>query len=76
MWGLFPSALKNLYRTPVTPRQLKSEPEPLEEDGDIGQMEQPRRFEAYVYRALAEGLIPIVKAATLLKKSIRDVEIG
>ncbi len=69
------AALKNLYRTPAR-AWLKSEPEPLEEDGDIGQMEQPRRFEAYVYRALAEGLIPSVKAATLLKKSIREVEIA
>ena len=69
------TALKNLYRTPVRV-WLKSEPEALEEDGDIGQKEQPRRFDAYVYRALAEGLIPTVKAATLLKKSIRDVEIA
>jgi transcriptional regulator with XRE-family HTH domain len=69
------AALKNLYRTPAR-AWLKSEPEPLEEDGDIAQLEQPRRFEGYVYRALAEGLIPTVKAATLLKKSIRDVEIA
>ena len=69
------AALKNLYRTPAR-AWLKSEPEPLEEGGDIGQLEQPRQFEAYVYRALAEGLIPTVKAATLLKKSIRDVEIA
>lgn len=69
------AALKNLYRTPAR-AWLKSEPEPLEEDGDIGQLEQPRRFEAYVYRALAEGLIPTVKAANLLKKSVRDVEIA
>jgi len=67
------TALKNLYRTPAR-NWLKSEPQALSEDGDIGRLEQPRRFESYVYRALAEGLIPTVKAATLLRKPVRDVE--
>jgi Zn-dependent peptidase ImmA (M78 family)/DNA-binding XRE family transcriptional regulator len=67
------SAMKNLYRTPAR-KWLKDEPEPLAEDNDIAKLEQPRRFELYVYRALAEGLIPSTKAATLLRKSISDVE--
>jgi len=66
---------KNLYRTSAR-AWLKSEPAPLRENGDIGRLEQPRRFEAHVYRALAEGLISTPKAATLLKKSIHDVEIA
>lgn len=65
--------LKGLYRTPAR-AWLKTEPEPLEEGGDIGKLERPRRFESYVYRALAEKLIPTVKAATLLRKPLNDVE--
>lgn len=65
--------LKNLYRTPAR-SWLKSEPEPLSEDGDIAQLERPRRFELYVYRAVAEGLVSPVKAAALLRKPVQDVE--
>lgn len=65
--------LKGLFRTPAR-SWLKSEPEPLAEDGDIARQERPRRFESYVFRALAEGLISSVKAAALVRKPVRDVE--
>lgn len=52
------------------------EPEPLEEKGHHGQWERPRRFERLCYRALAEGLISLSKAAELLRISTEEVEIG
>lgn len=67
--------LKNLYRSPQR-AWLKTEPRPLSNDGEIAQLEKPRRFEAHVHRALAEGLISAVKAANLLKKPVHDVEIA
>lgn len=52
------------------------EPEELEEEEERGQREKPRRFERLCYRALAEGLISLTKAAELLRSPIEDVEIG
>lgn len=43
------------------------EPEPLEAPGENGQRERARRFERLSYRALAEGLISLAKAAELLR---------
>ncbi len=65
--------LKNLYRTPAR-AWLKSEPDPLDEEGDVGRLERPKRFESYVYRAMAEGVIQAAKAATLLRKPLHEVE--
>ena len=67
------ASLKNLFRTPAR-TWLKDEPAPLKSDGEIAKLEKPQRFESYVYRALAEGLIPANRAANLLKKSLVDVE--
>jgi Zn-dependent peptidase ImmA (M78 family) len=67
------SDLKNLYRSPAR-SWLKSEPEPLSEHGEIAKLERPRRFEAYVYRALAEHLIPSSRAAAILRKPTQHVE--
>jgi Zn-dependent peptidase ImmA (M78 family)/DNA-binding XRE family transcriptional regulator len=64
---------KNLFRTPAR-AWLRDEPEKLDPHGEIAKLERPQRFEGFVYRALAEGLIPPIKAAGLLKKSIADVE--
>lgn len=52
------------------------EPEPLEQSHERGQREQPRRFKRLCYRALAEGLINLPKAAELLRTPIDDVEAG
>lgn len=52
------------------------EPEPLEPDADRGQWERPRRFERLCYRALAEGLISLTKAAELLRLPVPQVEAG
>ena len=52
------------------------EPEELEKTEERGQREKPRRFERLCYRALAEGLISLTKAAELLRSPIEDVEIG
>jgi Zn-dependent peptidase ImmA (M78 family)/transcriptional regulator with XRE-family HTH domain len=65
--------LKGLFRTPAR-SWLKDEPIPLSEEGDIAKLEKPKRFDSYVYRALAEGLITSVRAADLLRKPVRDVE--
>jgi Zn-dependent peptidase ImmA (M78 family) len=53
-----------------------AEPEPLESESERGQWERPRRFERLCYRALAEGLISLTKAAELLRLPIPQVEAG
>lgn len=50
------------------------EPEQLEPIDFRGAQESPVRFERLCYRALAEGLISLTKAAELLRKPIQDVE--
>lgn len=67
--------LKNLYRTPAR-AWLKDEPEALSPEGEIAQLEKPKRFEAHVHRALAEGLVSAEKAAALLRKPVHDVEVA
>ena len=52
------------------------EPEQLESAADRGQWERPRRFERLCYRALAEGLISLTKAAELLRLPVPQVEAG
>lgn len=52
------------------------EPEPLETEPEQGQLERPRRFERLCYRALAEGLISLTKAAELLRLPLSEVEAG
>ena len=52
------------------------EPEPLESEADRGSWEPARRFERLCYRALAEGLISLMKAAELLRLPVPQVEAG
>jgi Zn-dependent peptidase ImmA (M78 family) len=52
------------------------EPEELESPACRGEREKPRRFERLCYRALAEGLISLTKAAELLRSPIAEVEAG
>lgn len=52
------------------------EPEELEGEKERGQLEQALRFERLCYRALAEGLIPLTKAAELLQLPASEVEAG
>lgn len=52
------------------------EPDQLMKDGEMARAEEPERFERLVYRALAEQLIALPKAATLLQKPMHDVEIA
>jgi len=52
------------------------EPEELEEPDIRGKRECARRFERLCYRALAEGLISLSKAAELLRLSLPEVEAG
>ncbi len=66
-------SFKGIFRTPAR-SWLKEEPDPLDENGEIAALERPQRFESYVYRALAEGLITSFKGATLLRKPVEDVE--
>ncbi len=50
------------------------EPEELEPPARRGQRERARRFERLCYRALAEGLISLTKAAELLRLPVPEVE--
>lgn len=52
------------------------EPNPLEGPDEMGQREKARRFERLCYRALAENLISLAKAAELLREPVEDVELG
>lgn len=52
-----------------------TEPDPLDEQGEMARGEKSERFEKLVYRALAEQLIALPKAATLLQRPSHDVEI-
>lgn len=52
------------------------EPKPLEGSDEIGQHEKARRFGRLCYRALAEDLIGLTKAAELLRVPIEEVELG
>ena len=52
------------------------EPEELEPPTIRGEREKARRFERLCYRALAEDLISLTKAAELLRLPTSDVEAG
>ncbi len=54
----------------------KDEPEPIEDGIGIGAFEQPTRFEGLVYRALAEQLISLSRAAQFLKRPLAEIERG
>ena len=49
------------------------EPEPLEHPEQPGTLEAPERFEQLCYRALAEGLICLPKAAELLRQPVNVI---
>jgi Zn-dependent peptidase ImmA (M78 family)/transcriptional regulator with XRE-family HTH domain len=53
-----------------------SEPDPLELESNRGEKERPRRLERLCYRALAEDLISLVKAAELLRCSVSQAREG
>jgi Zn-dependent peptidase ImmA (M78 family)/DNA-binding XRE family transcriptional regulator len=52
------------------------EPQELEGPDVRGMRERPLRFERLCYRALAEGMISLSKAAELLQLSVPEVETG
>ena len=52
----------------------KTEPEPIPPDHGFAAFEKPRRFDRLVARAVGEGLISPVRAATLLNQSLDSVE--
>ena len=52
------------------------EPAEIEGPDERGQRERALRFERLCYRALAEGLISIAKAAELLRLPVSEVEAG
>jgi len=52
------------------------EPEELESSDKRGQTERALRFERLCYRALAEGLVSLSKAAELLRLPVQEVEVG
>jgi Zn-dependent peptidase ImmA (M78 family)/transcriptional regulator with XRE-family HTH domain len=67
------AALTHAYQTTAR-NWRKSEPEPLEPVEFRGQEETPTRFERLCYRALAEDLISLPKAAELLQKRTSEIE--
>lgn len=50
------------------------EPRPIDPNGEFGRSERPERFERLVFRAVSEKLISLPKAASLLSKSVADIE--
>ena len=54
----------------------KTEPMPIETSDSEGELELPRRFERLCYRALAEKLISLGKAAELLQQPASVIEEG
>ena len=52
----------------------KTEPEPILPHHGFAAFEKPRRFKRLVLRAVGEGLISPVRAATLLNQSLDSVE--
>lgn len=81
--GLMESNQRDWFFRTVARTWRTQEPEPLEPSPEELQecpnrrLETPTRFERLVYRALAEELISVVKAAELLRvKSTDEVELG
>ena len=52
------------------------EPKPLEDEGEEGRHEVPRRYERLCYWALAEKLISPAKAGELLRQPLSEIEKG
>ena len=69
------STLAHAFRT-FARGWRKNEPEPLEDPGELGGREVPRRFERLCYRALAERLIGPGKACELLQQPLAEIERG
>ena len=69
------AALVHAFQT-VAKEWRKMEPEPLEPPESRGQEETPSRFERFCYRALAEDLISLLKAAELLQKPTSEIEVA
>ncbi len=69
------AALVHAFQT-VAKDWRKVEPEPLELPELRGQEETPSRFERLCYRALAEDLISLPKAAELLQKRTNEIEVA
>ena len=69
------AALVHAFQT-VAKDWRKVEPEPLELPELRGQEETPSRFERLCYRALAEDLISLPKAAELLQKRTHEIEVA
>ena len=65
------NALRYAFRT-FARGWRSEEPDAIKEE----RLEQPRRFERLVYRALAEDMISPAKAAELLRKPVAKVEHG
>lgn len=69
------STLTYAYQTVARGWRTK-EPVEIEPVDQRGQHERPTRFERLCYRALAEGLISLAKAAELLRTPLPQVEAG
>ena len=67
--------IRHAFQTFAKPWRTK-EPEPLEGNEGVAAFEKPQRFNSLVYRALSERMIPPVRAAELMNKSLAEVEYG
>jgi hypothetical protein len=54
----------------------RDEPDPIPADSGFAALEKPARFERLVFRALAEQMISVVRAAELLGKPLAEIEAG
>ena len=72
--GVLPSSsVKRAFAT-FARSWRKTEPEPLLPHHGFANFEKPRRFKHLVSRAVGEGLISPVRAASLLDESLDSVE--
>lgn len=74
--GVIDSSVLTYMFQSVARNWRTQEPEELEPKEKRGEYEQPRRFERLCYRALAEDLISLAKAAELLRTKVEKVEVG
>jgi Zn-dependent peptidase ImmA (M78 family) len=68
-----PDTMAYIFQT-VGRRWRTVEPMPLEASDAVGSLELPKRYERLCFRALAEGLIDLARAADLLSQSTVAVQ--
>lgn len=74
--GILPDHIVDYaFRTYAREWRLR-EPDEIPGESGFAALERPMRFERLVYRALAEKMISVIRAAELLGKPLAEVEAG